>query len=149
MTAPGTRHRLLLVRHTSLAGAEGLCYGRHEPGLAASFAEEAAAVRARLPAGPWRLFSSPAARCRALAESLGGPVAIDARLQEVDFGAWEGRPWAALPAAALAESRALMRALKRRDVAEIMAAEMDRLSERLASEETRALIARLASPNRK
>lgn len=56
---------------------------------------------------------------------------------------------AALPASAVQASRALMRAPNRRHVAEIMATEMDRLSEQLASDETRGLLARLAAPDRK
>ncbi len=36
------------------------------------------------------VVSSPAQRCRAFAESLCLPLTIDQRLQEMDFGAWEG-----------------------------------------------------------
>jgi alpha-ribazole phosphatase len=43
------------------------------------------------------VFSSPAARCldlaRMMAEHLAVPLVMDARLQELDFGDWEGRPW--------------------------------------------------------
>lgn len=42
-----------------------------------------------------RLVASPLARCsdfaRALAECDSVPLRLDARLQEIDFGAWEGR----------------------------------------------------------
>lgn len=93
--------KLILVRHTSVNGTEGLCYGRTEVALADSFFTEAASVRAALPPGPWSLHASPARRCRRLAESLGGPVAIDPRLHEVNFGDWEGRAWDELPRAAL------------------------------------------------
>lgn len=89
--------KLFLIRHTSTACPAGLCYGRTEVPLADTFREEAAAVRAALPPHPWRFFSSPASRCRRLAEYLGGPVQIDPRLQELDFGSWENRPWAELP----------------------------------------------------
>lgn len=45
---------------------------------------------------PWtRIVSSPLARCRAFAETLadrhGLPLALDERLMEVGFGAWEGK----------------------------------------------------------
>ena len=45
---------------------------------------------------PWSaIVSSPLARCRAFAEELAGqaglPLALDERLKEVGFGAWEGR----------------------------------------------------------
>ncbi|HEY9199884.1 MAG TPA: alpha-ribazole phosphatase [Gammaproteobacteria bacterium] len=45
---------------------------------------------------PWRrIVSSPLSRCHAFAEQLaerhGLPLAVDARLMEIGFGAWEGR----------------------------------------------------------
>jgi len=88
---------MILVRHTTPAGAEGVCYGRLDLPLADSFEAEAAKVQAALPPGPWRLMSSPASRCRLLAERLGQPVSIDPRLAEMDFGAWEGLRWNDIP----------------------------------------------------
>jgi len=51
--------------------------------------------------GPWdRLVSSPLQRCARFAEQLGArlgvPVHLDKDLQELHFGAWEGRSAAAL-----------------------------------------------------
>ncbi|PPQ33722.1 alpha-ribazole phosphatase family protein [Rhodopila globiformis] len=96
---------LLLIRHTAVMGAGGLCYGRTEVPLAASFAAEAAAVRAALHTTlapqPWTLYASPALRCRLLAETLDAPVTLDPRLGEVDFGDWDGHAWDDLPRAAL------------------------------------------------
>jgi alpha-ribazole phosphatase len=44
-----------------------------------------------------RVFSSPTARCRDLAVELSArlevPLVFDARLMELNFGAWEGRLW--------------------------------------------------------
>jgi alpha-ribazole phosphatase/probable phosphoglycerate mutase len=56
-------------------------------------------------APPWtRIVSSPLLRCRAFAERLadrhGLPLALDERLKEVGFGAWEGRTAAEIEAAA-------------------------------------------------
>lgn len=53
---------------------------------------------------PWdRIVSSPLLRCRAFAETLadrhGLPLALEARLQEVGFGEWEGRTAAEIEAA--------------------------------------------------
>jgi alpha-ribazole phosphatase len=93
--------KLLLIRHTALAGTDGLCYGRTDVPLAASFSAEAAAVRAALPPPPWTLYASPALRCRLLAETFDRPVIVDPRLGEVDFGDWDGRAWDDLPRAAL------------------------------------------------
>lgn len=86
----------VLIRHTRLTKTvAGLCYGRAEVALADTFAEEAQAVVAALPWAPREVWTSPAARCRALADVLaaGAPVRVDARLQELNFGAWEGRRW--------------------------------------------------------
>jgi alpha-ribazole phosphatase len=88
---------LILVRHTKVIGVEGLCYGRSEVALAETFHEEAEAVRAALPAEIAAVYSSPAKRCRALAEQLSPAPVIDHRLHELDFGAWDGRPWADIP----------------------------------------------------
>ncbi len=68
----------------------GTCYGRTDLALAdpASVAPLAAAVRVTSAT----VWSSPARRCRAVAEAL-GPHRIDARLLELDFGAWESVAW--------------------------------------------------------
>jgi alpha-ribazole phosphatase len=91
---------LILVRHTRPAVA-GVCRGRSDAALAASFPAETQALLAELPPLA-RIVTSPLARCRRLADALGGrlglPVAADADLAEMDFGAWEGRPWEAVPA---------------------------------------------------
>ena len=88
--------KAILVRHTRLAAdVSGLCYGRADMALADTFAEEAKALAALLPWAPREVWSSPASRCRRLAEVLaaGAPVRVDARLQELSFGEWEGRRW--------------------------------------------------------
>lgn len=90
---------LCLIRHTRVA-VSGLCYGRLDVPLAASFAEEARAVRKavalQFPDGLPPIWSNPSLRCRQLAEALGTPFRIDPRLQELNFGTWEGRTWAEL-----------------------------------------------------
>lgn len=86
----------VLVRHTRLVkDVAGLCYGRAEVALADTFVEEARRLQAALPWTPREVWTSPAARCRLLAEVLaaGAPVRVDGRLQELDFGEWEGRRW--------------------------------------------------------
>jgi len=89
---------MILVRHTTPAGAEGRCYGRLDlPVSEAVFEAEAAHTAAALPPGPRRIYSSPSRRCRLLAERLGAPVSLDDRLLELDFGAWEGLRWDAIP----------------------------------------------------
>ncbi|MEM8987517.1 MAG: alpha-ribazole phosphatase family protein [Pseudomonadota bacterium] len=92
------------VRHTTPAIAPDVCYGRSDLDLAASFPEEFDAVAAAMPDAD-RIVSSPLRRCRRLAEHLSGltgrPLAFDQRLIEMDFGAWERRPWSDIPQAEL------------------------------------------------
>jgi alpha-ribazole phosphatase len=83
--------------------AEGLVYGRTDPPLAPSAAQEidGAIRRARvLRLAPDAIRASPSPRAMALAEALaaalGVPVLPDPRLMELDFGAWEGLRWDAL-----------------------------------------------------
>jgi alpha-ribazole phosphatase len=88
--------KAVLVRHTRLvADVAGHCYGRADVALADTFAEEARALAEALPWMPGEIWTSPARRCRRLADVLaaGAPVTEVARLQELDFGAWEGRRW--------------------------------------------------------
>ena len=47
------------------------------------------------------MFSSPALRCRALAERLNPAATLWQELHELDFGDWEGRRWEHLPRASL------------------------------------------------
>lgn len=97
--------RLWLVRHAAPRIEPGRCYGRLDVAAdeAASRAT-AVALRAALPPR-WAGWHSTRRRCRQLAAALGEPPAgpwwADARLDELDFGAWEGRAWDAIGAAAL------------------------------------------------
>lgn len=83
-----------LLRHGPVRVAPGICYGRKEVELAA-----APEPPAGLPPGA-RIVSSPARRCAALANAMGA-FTTDARLLELDFGAWEGVAWDDVPRAAL------------------------------------------------
>lgn len=96
--------RITLLRHTTPDVAPGICYGRSDLGLAATFAQEAEAVLAALPAFD-HLLTSPLRRCRQLAETIAkarGTTATVADLwTEMDFGSWEGQPWSSIPRADL------------------------------------------------
>lgn len=90
---------VILIRHTAVSIEEGVCYGASEVPLANDFAQAADQLRAQLPPRPWRVISSPARRCRLLAESLDANITIDHRLLELDFGDWELRRWTEIPRA--------------------------------------------------
>jgi alpha-ribazole phosphatase len=90
---------LYLIRHTQPQTEAGLCYGQLDLPLPPDGAAACAAVAARLSAID-ALWTSPLVRCRALADAISVRMnlvpAIDERLGELSFGAWEGRHWAAL-----------------------------------------------------
>jgi len=92
--------QLFLVRHPQPEIAPGICYGRTDvPASADQVARVASSLRAAGLPGALPIYASPLARCTALARALDVPVTLDARLAEMDFGAWEMRPWDAIPRA--------------------------------------------------
>lgn len=90
-----------LIRHTKVGVASGICYGQSDVPLADSFVEDIHVIveklKTQLHATPV-VFSSPAQRCTQLARQLNPQIEIVPALQELNFGAWEMRPWAELPA---------------------------------------------------
>ncbi|MBK6356021.1 MAG: alpha-ribazole phosphatase family protein [Betaproteobacteria bacterium] len=87
--------RLHLIRHPKPSIEPGICYGQLDI-LAKIETAELACLRAELPPG-LPVWSSPLQRCRQLAEQLHPQPIIDARLAEMSFGDWEGRPWDDIP----------------------------------------------------
>lgn len=88
---------LTLIRHTRVL-AHGLCYGRYDPPLAETFEQEAQVIAQKLSASTeMPFYCSPAERCRRLAERLGLNVRHEDRLQEINFGDWDGVPWLEIP----------------------------------------------------
>jgi alpha-ribazole phosphatase len=84
--------RLILARHPKPVVEAGVCYGRlalhcdaHEV--------DAAAARLMPHASGALVCTSPARRCLDLALRVDPAARIDPRLQELDFGAWEGVRW--------------------------------------------------------
>ncbi|MDB5932106.1 MAG: Phosphoglycerate mutase [Polaromonas sp.] len=90
--------KLWLVRHVQPLVAAGICYGRLDlPADAGTTADCAARLAALLPAD-CRVVSSPLQRCEQLAQALHAlrpdlAYKTDVRLQEMDFGQWEGSAW--------------------------------------------------------
>ncbi len=84
---------IYLIRHTQTATDPGLCYGQSDVALADSFEDELAKLHDKLPEfdEDCKVFSSPLTRCLQLAETFSDAVTTDPRLQELDFGDWEGQ----------------------------------------------------------
>lgn len=98
--------KLWLLRHARVDLAPGICYGASDLTADVSHTKEAArAAAAVLPArlsvrvsGLGRAQSLAAQLC-ALRPDLGAPV-VDSRLNEMDFGTWEGQRWDSVPKSA-------------------------------------------------
>ena len=94
--------RLWLVRHAQPLVAAGICYGRLDVAAdAAATRASARALAAALPPQVRLAHHSPLQRCEQLAQALQAlrpdmTLNADARLQELDFGCWEGRAWNAI-----------------------------------------------------
>lgn len=92
---------IYLIRHTTPNVPPGTCYGQSDVGLASSFADECTSMFAKLPAHWDRVYCSPLSRCQLLAKQLHPQPTEDARLQELDFGDWEGQAWSDIDPAKL------------------------------------------------
>src|SRR5579872_1552412 len=93
--------QVALVRHPPVLLAPGICYGRRDVALDPAQAPAAIArIVAALADFPAPVWTSPATRCRQVAMAL-GEINQDARVLELDFGAWEGQSWDAIPRAEL------------------------------------------------
>ncbi|MDO5624880.1 MAG: histidine phosphatase family protein [Pseudomonadota bacterium] len=90
---------LWLARHAPVLAPPGLCYGALDlPADTAATRQAAQALAQQLPQG-LAVRASKLQRCELFAQELQAMRADlqsqpDARLREMDFGAWEGRPWA-------------------------------------------------------
>jgi alpha-ribazole phosphatase len=89
--------RLWIARHAPAIDT-AICYGRTD--IAVQIAPERAAeslLASYRGETPLRIWSSPASRCRLVAEHLAArlrlPLTVDDALAELHFGAWEGRTW--------------------------------------------------------
>jgi len=93
---------VVLVRHGPVVVEPGLCYGRLDVEPTCIPAGLVKQMEAGLAGqSPSCISTSPSRRCRLIAETIGQAFGlvprVDARLQELDFGCWEGRSWSALP----------------------------------------------------
>ncbi|MCP1571996.1 phosphoglycerate mutase [Herbaspirillum rubrisubalbicans] len=97
--------QLYLIRHPQPLLDKHTCYGRSDiavaPAMLAQCVTQLLPALQALPPG-LTMVSSPLRRCadlaQALAEQLSWPApALEPRLQEMDFGNWELRPWDDIP----------------------------------------------------
>ncbi|TDG09128.1 alpha-ribazole phosphatase [Paraburkholderia guartelaensis] len=95
---------LVLIRHPAVAVDAGVCYGASDVPLAGDATQQAESLVGRIAAlgirEPQRIETSPLTRCASVAAALGllrghTPQA-EARLAEMDFGAWEMQRWDAI-----------------------------------------------------
>ena len=98
--------KLWLVRHAQPLIAAGVCYGRLDIAADAQATRHCAQALAQALPGGVVLVTSPLQRCEQLAQSLLGlrpdlTCKKEPRLQEMDFGDWEGRRWDAIGQSAL------------------------------------------------
>jgi len=98
--------KIILVRHPAPDIAPDLCYGRLDVPLRVDAGGAVRGIVAELARHRLaHIRTSPARRCRVVAEAAsaacGIPLHVDPRLQELDFGAWEGVAWNDVPRAGL------------------------------------------------
>ena len=88
---------MIFLRHPRPDAPSGLCYGRTDLDIGPDGAAEIVRAMAATPPVV-RVIASPALRCRRLAEALAARDSVELqfepRLWELDFGDWEGLPWA-------------------------------------------------------
>ncbi len=88
---------LILVRHTTPQVAPGICYGQLDCPLTRNGHLEMERTMALVQKDLEEnipIFTSPLKRCAVLAQKMSPNAQIDIRLKEMNFGIWEGKPWA-------------------------------------------------------
>jgi alpha-ribazole phosphatase len=97
---------LTLVRHAKPLVEAGLCYGALDVAADPEATSAAAQALAQRLAAQSRVYFSPLARCAQLASALQTlrpelRYTSESGIQEMNFGAWEGRKWDAIDPAEL------------------------------------------------
>ena len=93
--------QLWLVRHAQPQVAPGVCYGALDVSADPFATQQAAQNLGDALPRSLQVISSPLQRCERLTHVLQGlrpdlTYKTDARLAEMNFGAWEGQPWDAI-----------------------------------------------------
>lgn len=85
---------MYLIRHTTPEIEKGIIYGQTDIDVTPDFEKEATVIQQNIPADIDTVYSSPLKRCTKLAQFLFNKDVIeDSRLQELNFGDWEGLMW--------------------------------------------------------
>nr|WP_315029006.1 alpha-ribazole phosphatase family protein [uncultured Chryseobacterium sp.] len=84
-----------LIRHTAVDNPENLCYGFAEMPLRKEYLKDFKSLN--LDEDFDYVVSSPAQRCRFLAEYFKFNYSTDKRLREMNFGNWELKKWSEIP----------------------------------------------------
>ena len=97
---------LFLVRHAQPLVDAGICYGQLDMGADANATLSCAQALAKVLPPGIIVVTSPLQRCEQLAHALLGEkpdltIKMDTRLQEMNFGTWEGQAWADIARAEL------------------------------------------------
>ncbi len=98
---------LWLTRHAQPLIEAGVCYGRLDVAAARVATQACASQIVKVLPRHIHIITSPLQRCEQLAHEICALqpdflLKTDPRLQEMNFGSWEGRPWADIDAAELA-----------------------------------------------
>jgi alpha-ribazole phosphatase len=87
---------IFLIRHTTPLSPEGVCYGQTDLPVGPTFEAEAEKIRMNCPDNIQAVYSSSLDRCLRLVRYLwpDKQIGVSDALREMDFGAWENKPWA-------------------------------------------------------
>jgi len=89
--------KIICIRHTTIDVPKGICYGQKDVNVSLSYAEELLQIKGKLKSidVPDKIYTSPLLRCRILSEDLFPDYSVihDKRLEELNFGDWEGKTW--------------------------------------------------------
>jgi len=89
--------KIICIRHTAVDVSKGICYGQKNVNVSSSYPEELLQIKEKLKSMdiPDKIYTSPLLRCFNLAEDLFPDYSViqDTRLEELNFGVWEGKTW--------------------------------------------------------
>lgn len=94
---------IYLIRHPETSAPNKTCYGKTDFPLKAPVKDTSKIVLPHIPKNFPLILSSPLGRAHALAEDLAQNLEIrpvletDPRLEEMNFGDWDGQAWESLP----------------------------------------------------